>query len=109
MRVLGRFARNRRVRSVKKRLIDIQCLTIDADIRREVAAVVAKQLRERPTNRESVDETKNEFTDAIVRTAELVIPRKKQKRVGRGWSGDAQTQSELEKVETEMYLSLIHI
>ena len=49
-----------------------------------------------------MDAAERDFTDAVVRTAELVIPRKRRKRVGRGWSGDAQTQSELEKAETEM-------
>ena len=70
------------MRSVKNPGIDLQCLTSDPDIRREVAAAVAKKLRERPSNGESVDEAENEFTDAIVRTADLVIPRKRHKSQG---------------------------
>ena len=57
--------------------------------RREAAAAVARKLRERLPIGESVDKAEKDFTDAVVRTAELVIPRKRRKRVGRGWSGDA--------------------
>jgi len=103
VRLLGRFARNRRVRTVKNPGIDLQCLTTDPDVRREVATAVAKTLRERLPIGESVDEAERDFTDAVVWTAELVIPRKRRKRVARGWSVDAQTQSELEKAETEMH------
>ena len=103
VRLLGRFARNRRVRSVKNPRIDLQGLTTNPNIRREVAAAVAKQLRERVRNGETVDEAEKNFTDAIVRTAEIVIPWKSQKRVRKGWSGDAQTKAELEMAETEMH------
>ena len=48
-------------------------------------------------------EAENDFTYAIARTAELVIPRKTHKRAGKGWSGDAQTKAELEMAETEMH------
>ena len=75
VRLLGRLARNRRVRAVKNPCIDLQCLTTDPDIRREMATVVTKQLRERLPNGESVDEAEKDFTDAIVRTAELVLQR----------------------------------
>ena len=91
------------MRSVKKPRIDVQGLTADPDIRREVIAAVTRLLRERPSNGENVDEAKNEFADAIVRIVELVIPRKRQKRAGRGWSGDAQTKTELEMAQTEMH------
>ena len=37
--------------------------------------------------------------------AKLVVPRKKQKRAGKGWSGDTQTEAELEMAETEMHTS----
>ena len=103
MRLLGRFARNRRVKSVKNPHIDLQCLTTDPYVRREMAAAVAKQLRGRPPIGESMDEAEKDFPDTIVRTTELVIPRKRQKRVGRGWSGGAQTIAELEMAETEMH------
>ena len=103
MRLLGRFACNRRVRTVKNPGIDLQCLTTEPDVRREVDTAVAKKLRERLPIGESVDEAERDFTDAVVRTAELVIPRKRQKRVARGWSGDAQTKAEHEEAETEMH------
>ena len=82
VRLVGRFARNRWVRSIKNPRIDLQCLTTDPDIGREVATAVVKQLRERTPNGENVDETEIDFADAIVRTVELVIPRKRQKRRG---------------------------
>ena len=103
MRLLGRFACNRRVRTVKNPGIDLQCLTTDPDVRREVATAVAKKLREGLPIGKSVVEAEKNFIDAVVRTAELVMPRKRQKRVGRGWSGDAQIKAELEMAETEMH------
>lgn len=83
-RLLGRFAHNRRAKSVKNPSIGLQCVMTDPDVRREVAAVVAKQLQE------STDEIENECIDAIVRAVELVIPQKRHKRAGSGSSGDTQ-------------------
>ena len=80
VRLLGRFARKRRVRSVRNPRNDLQCLTTDPDIRRGMATAVAKQLRERLPNGESVDEAEKDFTDAIVPTADLMIPRKRKRR-----------------------------
>ena len=56
VRLLGRINRNRRVRPVKSPGIDLQCLTTDPDVRREVATAVARKLRERLPIGESVDE-----------------------------------------------------
>ena len=50
-----------------------------------------------------MDEAEKDFTDAIVRTAELVIPRTRKRRAGRGWNGDAQEKADLEMAETEMH------
>ena len=68
-----------------------------------MATSVAKQLREKPPKGERVNEAEKDFTDAVVRTAELVRPRKGQRRAGIGRSGDAQTKAELEMAETEMH------
>lgn len=85
--VLATLARNHWVGTVTNLCIDLQYLTSDPNIGREVATAVMKQLQDE--------------ADAIVRTAEIVIRRKKQKRVGRGWSGDGHTKFEL--AETEMH------
>lgn len=77
VRLLGRSARNSRVRMVENPRTDLQCRNTDPDIGREVVAAVAKQLREKPPNGDSVDEAEAELTDTIMRTAGLVIPRKR--------------------------------
>ena len=83
--------------------VDRQRLTTDPDFGREVAAAIGKQLLENPPVGNSVDEVEAEFTAAIMRTAEIVMPLKERKRPGRGWSGDAETQAELSVVETAMH------
>lgn len=61
---------------------DLKYLTADSNFRRETATAVTKQLREKPPHDDSVDEADSEFTDAIMRKAEIVMPRKRHKRVG---------------------------
>ena len=43
------------------------------------------------------------FAAAIMRTAELVIPPQERRRPGRGWSGDAQTEAELQTATDAMH------
>ena len=51
----------------------------------------------------SVDDVKDAFTAAIMQTAEMAIPPQEQRRPGRGWSGDAQTESELQAATDAMH------
>ena len=43
------------------------------------------------------------FAAAIMRTAELVIPPQERMRPGRGWTGDAQTEAELQTATDAMH------
>ena len=43
------------------------------------------------------------FAAAIMRTAELVIPPQERRRPGRGWSGDTQTEAELQTATDAMH------
>lgn len=48
VRLLGRFANNRQMRTAVILRTDLQCLTTDLGIGREVDAAVAKHLQENP-------------------------------------------------------------
>ena len=74
----------------------------DPQLRQEVATAVGRQLRANLTGDSSVDDVEGAFTAAIVRTAELVIPPQEQRRPGRGWSGDARTEAELQAATDAM-------
>ena len=50
-----------------------------------------------------MDDVEVAFTAAIMQTAELVIPSRKRRRSGRGWSGDAQTEAELQAATDAMH------
>ena len=93
---LGHFARNRRLRAPAKPPADRRRLVTDPQLRQEVATAVGRQLRANPTGESSVDDVEAAFTAAIMRTAELGIPPQEQRRPGRGWSGNARTEAELQ-------------
>ena len=50
-----------------------------------------------------MDDMETAFTAAIMRTAELVIPPQERRRPGRGWSGDARTESEVQAATDAMH------
>ena len=56
-----------------------------------------------------MDEAEAEFTYSIMRTGELVMPRKKRKRAGRRWSGDAQRKAEPEMTGKDMHTTCHNI
>ena len=47
-----------------------------------------------------MDDIEAAFAAAVMRIAELVIPPQERRRPGRGWSGDAQTEAELQTATT---------
>ena len=53
--------------------------------------------------RVSVDDVEAAFAAVIMRTAELVIPPQERRRPGRGWSGDARTEAELQAATDAMH------
>ena len=75
----------------------------DSQLRQEVAKAVGRHLRANPPGDSSVDDVEAAFAAAIMQTAELVIPRKERRRPGRGWSGDARTEAELQAATDAMH------
>ena len=50
-----------------------------------------------------MDDVEAAFAAAIMRTAESVIPLQERRRLGRGWSGDARTEAELQAATDAMH------
>ena len=96
VKLLGHFARNRRLRASAKPPVDRRRLVTDPQLRQEVATAVGRHRRANPPGDGSVDDVEAVFAAAIMRTAELVIPSQERRRPGRGWSGDARTEAELQ-------------
>ena len=85
--LLGHFARNRWLRASAKPPVDRRRLVTDPQLRQEVATAVGRHVRANPPGDSSVDD---------VEAAELVIPPQERRRPGRGCSGDARTEAELQ-------------
>ena len=103
VKLLGHFAQNCRLRVSAKPPVDGRCLVTDPQFRQEVATAVRRHLRANPPGDSNVDDVEATFAVAIMRTAELVIPPQERRRPGRGWSGDAQTEAELQTVTDAMH------
>ena len=102
VKLLGHFARNRRLRASAKPPVDRRRLVTDPQLRQEVATAVGRHLRANPPGDSSVDNVEAAFATAIMRTAELVIPPQERRRPGRG-SGDARTEAELQAATDAMH------
>ena len=105
IKLLGHFARNRRLRASAKPPVDRRGLVTDPQLRQEVATAVGRHLRANPPGDSSVDDVEAAFAAAIVRTAELIIPPQERRRPGRGWSGDARTEVELQDATDAMHIA----
>ena len=103
VKLLGHFARNRRLRASAKPPVDRRRLVTDPQLRQEVATAVGRHLRANPPGDSNVDDVEAAFAAAIMRTAELVIPPQERRRPGRGWSGDARTEAELQAATDAMH------
>ena len=68
----------------------------DPQLRQEVATAVGRHLRENSKRDSSVNDVEAPFAAAIMRTSELMIPPQERRRPGQGWSGDVQTEAELQ-------------
>ena len=84
VKLLGHFARNRRLRAPAKPPMDRRRLVTDLQLRQEVATAVGRRLRANPPGDSNVDDVEAVFAAAIMRTAELVIPPQERRRPGRG-------------------------
>ena len=99
----GHFARNCRLRASAKPPVDRRRLVTDPQLRQEVATIVGRHPRANLPGDSNVDDVEVAFASAIMRTAELVIPPQERRRQGRGWSGDAQTEAELQTATDAMH------
>ena len=102
VKLLGHFAQNRRLKAPAKPRVDRRRLVTDPQLRQEVTTEVGRHLRANPPRNSSVDDVEAVFAAAIMRTAELVIPPEGRRRPGRGWSGDARTEAELQAATDAM-------
>ena len=103
VKLLGPFARNRLLRASAKPPVDHRRLVTDPKLRQKVATAVGRHFRANLPGDSSVDDMETAFTAAIMRTAELVIPPQERRRPGRGWCGDARTESELQAATDAMH------
>ena len=103
VKLLGHFARNRWLRVSAKPLVDRRRLVTDPPLRQEVATAVGRHLRANPPGDSNVDDVEAAFAAAIMRTAELVVSPQERRRPGRGWSGKAQTEAELQTATDAMH------
>ena len=103
VKLLGHFARNRRLGVSAKPPVDCGRLVTDPQLGQEVASAVGSHLRANPPGDSNVDDVKAAFVTVIMRTAELVIPPQERRRAERGWSGDAQTEAELHTATDTMH------
>ena len=94
VKLLGHFARNRRLRTSAKPPVDRRRLVTDPQLRQEVGTAVRRHLRENPPGDSSVDDVEAAFAAAIMRTAELVIPPQERRRPGQGWSVEYEASAE---------------
>ena len=79
--------------------MDCRRLVTDPQLRK-VATAGGRHRRANPPGDSSVDNVEAAFTAVTMRTAELVVPPKGRRRPGRGWSGDAQMEDELQAANT---------
>ena len=76
----------------------------DPKLRQEVATTVGRHLRVvNPPGDSSVDDVEVTFAAATMQTAEMVIPPQERRRPGRGGSGDARTEAELQAATDAMH------
>ena len=99
------FARTRSVRRVKKSSIDRRLLITDPHLREEVARAIGDRLRATPLDGSSVDEVEAVFTEAVLQTAELIVPPKERRMRGLEWNGNAQAEAEFSEGRKERDLA----
>ena len=102
VKLLGHFARNRRLRVSAKPPVDRRRLVTDPQLRQEVATAVGRHLRANPPGDSNMDDVEAAFA-TIMRTTELGIPPQERRRPGQGWSGDPRMEAELQTATDAMH------
>ena len=106
VKLLGHFVQNRRLRAPAKPPVDRRRLVSDPQLRQEVATAAGRHLRANPPRDSNANDVKAAFAATIMLTAELVIPPQERRRPGRGCSGNARTEAELQAVTDAMWQRL---
>ena len=83
--------------------VDRRRLVTYPQLRPEVASAAGRYLGANSPGDSNVDDVEAASVAAIMRTAELVILPQERRRPGRGWSGDAQTEAELQTATDAMH------
>ena len=78
-------------------------MVTDHQLRQELATAVERNLRANPPGDSSMDDVKAAFAAVIMRITKFVIPPQERNRPGRGWSGDAHTEAELQAATDAMH------
>ena len=103
VKLLDHFSQNRRLRASAKPSKGRRRLVTDPQLRQDVAAAVGRHFGANPPGDSNVDGIEAAFTSAIMRTAELAIPPQERRRPGRGWSGNVQTEAQLQTATDAMH------
>ena len=81
VKLLGHFARNRRLRVLAKPPVDRRRLVTDPQLRQEVATAVGRHLRANPPGDSNMNDVEAAFDAVIMRTV-VVIPPQEQRKPG---------------------------
>ena len=84
-------------------------MTTDPQLRERVATAIGAHLQALPSRETSVDAQEPAFTTAVLQTAAALVPRQKRTTLGRGWSGDAQTEAELRRALDERRMAWLRL
>ena len=109
VKLLGHFARNHRLRVSAKPPVDRRRLVTDFELRQEVSTAVGRHLGANTSGDSNVNDVEAPFAAAMMRIVELVIPLQERRRPSQGWSGDAQTEAELQTTVDAMHTAWQHL
>ena len=105
VKLVCHFARNRRLRTSAKSLVDHRRPKRDPRLWHEVTTAVGRHLRANLVGDRSVDDVEAAYTAVIMRTAALVIPPQERRRPGRGRSAEAQIEAGLQAATNAMLVA----
>lgn len=98
VKLLGRFARNRPIRSGTKPPLSRQILTTDPPLGEEVTTAIRPFLRAFTLSDHSVDLRETVFATVILQAAEALVLQQERMAPESRWSADAQTEVKLNRL-----------